>query len=221
LIKNWNIYLQLKYFEMKSKFVMLTFFSSLIVLAGFGQTSGYFTDERDGYSYDYVTIGEQVWLTENVKFISESGSYVYSAMWDKDTVQNEKNYGRLYDFETALEICPEGWHLPSDKEWGILIEYLGGEDDAGRKLKSKGTSLWQSPNNGATNESGFSAVPGGHKNSSGNCTAHKMYAIFWTSTKKGTYHIGGIELSYQYPNVRLKKVNFENAHSVRCVKNEK
>src|SRR5574344_426899 len=150
-----------------------------------------FTDSRDGKVYKTVTIGEQVWLAENLAYLpsvidpptgsEDAGnepdrySYLYGYA-DMDVAaakatENYQTYGVLYNWTSALTACPSGWHLPSDAEWKQLEMYLGvtqeeadetwwrGTDEGG-KLKEVGTFHWESPNEGATNESGFTALPG-------------------------------------------------------------
>jgi uncharacterized protein (TIGR02145 family) len=115
-----------------------------------------FTDLRDGKTYKTVTIGTQTWMAENLSYKARSDCWAY----DNDET-NLAKYGYLYYWETAKEVCPAGWHLPSDAEWLILTNYLGGENVAGGKLKDSGTSNWESPNTEATNETGFTALAGG------------------------------------------------------------
>ncbi len=115
-------------------------------------------DPRDGKIYNCIQIGTQVWMAENINYdgVSESACY-------DDKVSNCELYGKLYTWHIAKEVCPTGWHLPSSREWQTLINYLGGNEVAGGKIKEKGISHWASPNGGATNESGFTALPSGHK----------------------------------------------------------
>ena len=111
-------------------------------------------DSRDGKSYKTVKIGDQVWMAENLAFEPSSGIYwVYNN--DKTNVPK---YGYLY-WETALEVCPTAWHLPTDSEWTVLEDYLGGYELAGQKMKSTSGSL----DGDVINESGFNALPGGMK----------------------------------------------------------
>ena len=123
---------------------------------------GNFTDPRDGKVYKTVTLGSQEWMAENLAYEPSSGNY-----WSyNNDNSNVETYGFLYDWQTALAVCPTGWHLPSDEEWTELAKYLGGVFVAGGKLKATGTieagtGLWYAPNTDATNETGFSALPGG------------------------------------------------------------
>ena len=135
----------------------------------FAQEKGTFTDSRDGKTYKIVKIGEQVWMAQNLDYVSGS-------CYDNKSENCEK-YGRLYDWVTAMTlpescneeceieiknphqgICPSGWHLPNSKEWQILIDFAGGDKVAGKKLKAK--EGWSNKGNG-TDDYGFSALPSG------------------------------------------------------------
>jgi uncharacterized protein (TIGR02145 family) len=123
-----------------------------------GEITGTFTDGRDNRIYKWVTIGTQTWMAENLVFIPSNGNYI-------TLNNNESNvavYGYFYDWETAQNVAPEGWHLPSEAEWLELVNFLGGEDVAGGKMKEIGTIHWNNPNTGATNSSGFSALGPGY-----------------------------------------------------------
>jgi uncharacterized protein (TIGR02145 family) len=122
--------------------------------------SGYFTDFRDDQKYQIVKIGAQIWMAENLRYKMPGGCWAY-----ENNEENAKKYGYLYNLETVKNACPKGWHLPSDEEWITLVSYLGGEDSAGGKMKA--TSDWKMPNKGATNESGFNALPAGSRRDDG------------------------------------------------------
>lgn len=91
----------------------------------------FFEDERDGNIYKAVKIGNQIWMAENLRYDENKGSICYD-----NKIENCKQYGRLYNWNSAMEVAPKGWHLSSDKEWNMLIEFCGGESDAGNNLKS-------------------------------------------------------------------------------------
>jgi uncharacterized protein (TIGR02145 family) len=116
---------------------------------------GFFIDERDGKKYKTIKIGDQIWMAENLAFKTKAGCWAYN-----DDENNANIYGYLYDWDTAKNVCPAGWHLPNDAEWTKLIDYLGGESVAYDKLIS--TIGWKSPNTGASNSSGFNAMPSGY-----------------------------------------------------------
>lgn len=141
-------------------------------------------DTRDGQSYATVKIGDQVWMAENFKYLPDSGSWAY----DNDAAM-VSTYGRLYGWETAVSICPMGWHLPLQEEWQELCDFLGGRDVAGGKLKENGTSHWEDPNGGATNEVGFSALPGGYMWYWDRFQDLHEYAHFWTASKQSAVYV--------------------------------
>jgi len=119
-----------------------------------------FTDSRDEKTYKTVTIGTQVWMAENLAYYYPGCRMYYSQKYP-DTLSNFKNWGYLYSGEIALNVCPTGWHVPTEAEWTTLINYLGGEWKAPAKLKSAtGWKLFRNENLG-NNQSGFNALPGG------------------------------------------------------------
>jgi len=133
----------------------------------------YFTD-HDMQTYRTVKIGSQVWMAENYNYPA-TGSLCYD-----NNLANGKKYGRLYDWNTAKEICPAGWHLPSNDEWQILINFAGGDSIAGKKLKSD--SDWNDNGNGE-DEYFFAALPGGLRNSEGNFVRVDYKGVWWSDTE--------------------------------------
>lgn len=144
-----------------------------------GITYSTFTDSRDGHLYHTIKIGDQTWMAENLAYRIE-GCWAYDIDY-----ANVEIYGYLYDWETACDICPEGWHLPSSTEFHHLIKHLGGIGVAGGKLKRSGLSYWDSPNTGATNSSGFTALASGMSYSGKIGYFERMgsSAYFWSSTE--------------------------------------
>ncbi len=178
------------------------------------ETTGVLTDSRDGKIYKWVKIGNQYWMAENLNYDASSGIWIYN-----NDSNNADTYGRLYNWETACDVCPDGWHLPSDAEFTSLVNYLGGKNVAGGKMKEAGTIHWDSVNEGATNESGFSALPGGYCNMVSNFDELGYGAYFWSSTKgviqnyayyRTLYHHNSIVTRYEYGK--------EYGYSVRCVR---
>lgn len=157
----------------------------------------------DGNNYATVTIGTQVWMVENLKVthyrngeaipnITDNAAWAASttgAYSDyNNTPANADTYGRLYNgfaVEDARNLAPTGWHVPTDEEWTTLTSYLGGEMGAGTKLKATGITHWTSPNTGATNVVGFTALPGGTRDSYDGAGAFFVLgntAGWWSST---------------------------------------
>jgi uncharacterized protein (TIGR02145 family) len=173
--------------------------------------TGTFTDSRDRKTYKYVTIGKQVWMAENLAYKPTSGNY-----WAYDnSSSNLAKYGYLYDWQTSKNVCPTGWHLPSDTEWTQLTDYVGGADIAGTKMKAK--SGWSSNGNG-TDDYGFSALPGGNRYLSGNFYLIGNIGNWWSSSELDTSSAWARTMLYDYSIVRRPSSNKSWGFSVRCVK---
>ena len=178
----------------------------------FSQGSDTFIDPRDGKSYKTVKIDSQNWMAENLAYKTNSG---YNECEKNDSTV--VTYGYHYDWRAAKAACPEGWHLPSYAEWMNLINYLGGKNVAGDKLKEAGTSHWNSPNTGATNESGFTALPSGYCNSKG-IVAVGYSCLWWSATKNDATYIRSFCLLYNESVASREDLNKIAGISVRCIK---
>jgi uncharacterized protein (TIGR02145 family) len=201
--------------------VTANFQQSVVVTPGVGE----FADSRDNKTYKKVTIGTQTWMAENLNYQPASGS---GNSWCYDNEDSYcSQYGRLYDWSTAKTVCPSGWHLPSRAEWQTLVRAVdanaqltsSGWDDnnvAGRKLKS--TSGWYSNGNGIDSV-GFSALPGGFRDSDGNFYSAGGNGSWWTATEDGASHAYGRDVYYNYDNVYENNYYKSNGFSVRCVSN--
>ena len=199
--------------------------------------AGQFTD-IDHNVYNTITIGTQVWMKENLKttryndgttipLVTDSASW--ATLWapgycwyNNDTVTYKATYGAQYNWYTVNtgKLCPKGWHVPSDAEWTVLIDYLGGEDVAGGKLKETGTTHWDIPNEGATNESGFTALPGGDRGYLGTYEEIGQSGSWWCSTQNryNTDFALFRFMHYGLSGVICLNYYLNNACSVRCVK---
>jgi uncharacterized protein (TIGR02145 family) len=154
----------------------LFFIVAIVIVFSCEKKEDKITDVDDNV-YTSVTIGSQVWMAENLKTTkyndgneilgtgeawagTDTGAYCW---YDNDVLTYKNVYGALYNWYAVNtgKLCPKGWHVPSDAEWTTLTTFLGGDLVAGGKLKEKGTVHWNSPNSGATNETGFTALPGG------------------------------------------------------------
>jgi len=196
----------------------------------------------DGNVYHTVKIGDQWWMAENLKVTQyrngdpipnvtdetewtnlTTGAY---CNYDNDA-NNVATYGHLYNWFVVRDIryiAPEGWHVPSAEEWLTLADYLGGADVAGGKLKETGTTHWTSPNEAATNESGFTALPGGYRAS----TTGSFYNLgnrgyWWSSTSYfnpifNTNNALIRYIFYNYSTLIAYNERQEYGYSVRCLK---
>jgi len=191
----------------------------------------------DGNTYNTVQIGGQCWTKENLKVSKYRNGYAIptgldNATWGSTSsgayaIYNNDNandaiYGKLYNWYAVADnrgLCPTGWHVPTDLEWTTLTSYLGGESVAGGKMKSVGTTYWNSPNTGATNESGFSALPGGSRFNNGSFNSIRNNAVFWSATENDYNSAWICNLNYDNGNVN-RNLNFykRDGWSVRCLK---
>lgn len=175
-----------------------------------------FTDHRDGQTYRTVQIGNQTWMAENLNY-KMKGSYCY----DDEPTKCQK-YGRLYEWEAALDACPSGWHLPSKAEFETLITSVGGEDVAGKVLKSK--SGWKSDGNGK-DAYGFSALPAGGRGSYGGSYASfdfaGSYAYFWSATEDDSGIPYEMNLDYHNDSASPGYCNKYRGFSVRCLRDSR
>jgi uncharacterized protein (TIGR02145 family) len=152
--------------------------------------------------YRIVEIDNQTWMAENLN-CDVKGSYCY----DNDPA-NCDEYGRLYDWCTAMSVCPSGWHLPTDGEWQILVDLAGGDATAGKHLRVTGDDIYD-----------FSALPGGYGNSSGIFTNVGNYGFWWSATEASTSDAYIRSMYFQRENVlRYFTSKLNNLYSVRCLK---
>ena len=191
--------------------------------------------DSEGNEYETVIIGEQEWMAENLRVTSfndgtpvDENHDAWIALevpvytWYENDDTHSEPYGALYNWyvvETG-NICPQGWRVPADADWADLADYLGGSGVAGGKLKS--TQLWDAPNEGATNETGFTALPGGHRHSSGAFYDLGNSGRWWSSDVSEDPNEPNLikgRLMHAY-STALSAVNFEKAEglSVRCIK---
>jgi uncharacterized protein (TIGR02145 family) len=185
--------------------------AAMFAVGVFAQTAGTFKDSRDGKTYKTVKVGSQTWFAENLNYAAK-GSKCYG---DKDA--NCAKYGRLYDWETASKACPAGFHLPSDDEWTALVNYVGGEEKAGTKLKSK--AGWDGNRNG-TNDFGWSAVPGGYGYSDGGFDLAGYNGVWWSATEGNADNAWYRSMYVNYENVDRGYDVKTFLNSVRCVMDE-
>ena len=167
-----------------------------------------FTDSRDSKTYKTIKIGKQTWMAENLNY-NAKGSKCY------DNAANCQKYGWLYDWKTAIKACPSGWHLPSDAEWQKLVDYAGGNNISGKKLKAE--SGWNKGGNG-TNEYGFSALPGGNCDSKGNFGNAGNGGYWWSATESNATRAFYRGLGYDINEVRRNEILKSYLFSVNCVK---
>ncbi len=197
--------------------------------------------DNDGNTYKTVTIGTQTWMAENLKTAKYSDGTVIpnitdSTQWSNLTIgaytyynndaANNAKYGKLYNWYAVSpttngnkNVCPTGWHVPTDAEWTVLTDYLGGSSVAGGKMKEVGTTNWNNPNTAATNTSLFSALPGGNHSTiwyNGNIGGEE--GNWWSSTESATYNAWLRSLYYNDGGVYGNSYHKEDGLSVRCLR---
>jgi len=189
-----------------------------------------FTDPRDGKVYKTVQIGNQFWMAENL-------AYPLGGIYYEDKPIYGKKYRMLYNWETAMKICPDGWHLPSQKEWETLIAFAGGKDivehfenfrsmhsgyaEGQIAVKLKAKSGWnpeEGKSGNGTDDFGFAALPGGFGMSSGKFMHAGCYGNWWSSSINGAW-------AYIYSISNRNSIGYHSGSkklqfcSVRCIKN--
>ncbi len=209
-----------------------------ISLKSIAQESTETVQDIDGNIYKIITIGEQVWMKEDLKTTKFSNGDSISTttpatlditneptpkyQWAYDgNKSNVEIYGRLYTWYAATDdrnICPTGWHVPTVADWSTLTTYLVSEYVAGGKLKEKGIIHWKSPNTGATNESGFTALPGGYRYGNGTFYDIGVTGNWWSSTEVSTNNAWCYTMYNNLRNVNKHYGKKTNDLSIRCVR---
>lgn len=169
-----------------------------------------YTDLRDGNSYPYRHIGNQVWMTKNLNYDT-----LNSLCYDNST-SNCEIYGRLYNWNAALTVAPPGWHLPSDSEWTVLTTFLGGLDEAGGAMKN--TTGWNPPNTNANNISGFSGLPAGVWTDPGFFEYLGTNTYWWSATELDETFAWRRSLNYNFAPVYRGTRQKIDKLSVRCIR---
>jgi uncharacterized protein (TIGR02145 family) len=203
------------------------------------------TYDIEGNEYNFKKIGNQIWMTENLKTtkysngddigttnpfnlnISQESNLSYQWVYGGDSA-NLTPYGRLYTWYAVNDprnVCPIGWHVPGDNEMTILEDFLGGNYVAGGKLKEAGNNHWLDPNTGATNSSGFTAVPGGYRSHAGGNTISGIqtigsYAFYWTVTSNDIQYAISRRIMFDDMASNVHITEKYDGVSVRCLKDE-
>ncbi|MBR3852421.1 MAG: fibrobacter succinogenes major paralogous domain-containing protein [Fibrobacter sp.] len=208
----------------------------------YDSSSNTLTDLRDGLTYKTVKIGNQTWMAQNLNYAPDEnhvhslGDYAWSGCYGGKADSCAK-YGRLYTWEVAMDkagcgygescnnsyegsqgICPAGWHLPSYNEWETLFRNVGGENVAGRKLKSEEGWNYYSESTKGIDYYGFSALPAGRRDDNGDFSSAGDRALFWSSSEHNISYTYDMVLYHKYLGAYLYDGSKYDAFSVRCVK---
>jgi uncharacterized protein (TIGR02145 family) len=192
--------------------------------------------DGSGNEYTYVTIGSQDWLVENLKttkyndgtdipLITDNTSWgnltTPGYCWyNNDKATYGDTYGALYNWQSVNtgNLCPTGWHVPTDAEWTTLTTNLSDPVTAGGKLKETGTTHWTSPNTGATNETGFTALPGGNRRNDGTFRVIGVNGYWWSASEYAANTAWNRHMHYDYSDVSRYFYSKKNGSSVRCLR---
>jgi len=192
--------------------------------------------DYDGNVYHTITIGTQTWMQENLKVTHyKNGIYIANitdsdtwanlsvggrCYYNNDSIAYHSEYGSLYNWYTieSEQICPDAWHVPSDSEWTMIENYLGGSSIAGGKMKEAGYDHWLSPNVGANNSSRFTGLPGGMRTM--DYTFQTLYenGLWWASTPYNSSMSWSRYLWYMYAGVDRNPAPNYLGLSIRCIK---
>jgi uncharacterized protein (TIGR02145 family) len=194
----------------------------------------------DGNSYKTIYIGTQQWMGENLKTSRYSDGTIIPNITDNtqwsnlttgawayygNNVVNNVIYGKLYNWYALSpttngnkNVCPTGWHVPTDAEWTVLSDYLGGGNVAGGKMKEVGTTTWKSPNIDATNSSLFTGLPGGSRDLNGAFGSLTNYGWWWSITEFNTTNAFFRDVYSGYGLLIRNNYNKKAGWSIRCLK---
>lgn len=223
----------------KSINVSINSTTNKLTFEGWDEINDSTVTDIDGNVYKIVKIGTQIWMAENLKVTHYNDgtlipNYTTMANWGaltagarcshSNNTANVNTYGYLYNWYAATDlrrIAPEGWRVPTDSDWTVLSEYLGGESVAGGKLKATGYTYWNSPNTGATNSTGFNALGGGYYHTSvSNFVSIREYGRWWSSTNRTSIDAYDRNLNYFYKKLFRDETGARknDALSIRCIK---
>jgi uncharacterized protein (TIGR02145 family) len=193
----------------------MAMFVGLVVLPAFlvAQDKGTFKDIRDGRDYRWMKIGPQVWMTENLRYNVPAASWAYN----NDTV-SEAKFGLLYTWKAAQTACPRGWHLPSDKDWSVLIQSLGGNGEAGLKMQSLDTAGRVNASDGIHPAGFVSSLLGGVRHPDGSCIGINTWGGCWSSGKVNDTVANNVLFAHGAKEMSVSSNDKNAGFSVRCVK---
>lgn len=226
--------------QMKISVVLLTLLTGTLATISFSCSK---TDngpapvkDVESNSYNTIRIGNQVWMAENLRTATFNDGTAIPVVpdasewsnlttpglcwYNNDELANRESYGTLYNYFTVTtgKLCPSGWHIPSGAELQTLRETLGDTLTGGGKLKEEGTVHWRSPNTGADNSTGFTALPAGIRYFEGTYSSLAYFTSFWSSTRSDDNKIWYLSLYYSDAVAAINKTSGKDGFSVRCIK---
>jgi uncharacterized protein (TIGR02145 family) len=201
---------------LSAKFIRITVFSIFNLCMFFpfilsAQQEGTFKDPRDNHVYQISKIGKKTWMVENLKFDAQPGSWIYNS----DTA-NLSTFGRLYDWNAASSACPKGWVLPTEQDWGALMQTLGSRELAGGKLMAM-DSANQNIRKKIDAGKSLSTLLGGVRHSDGTFNGIGIWGGFWTSTSTAD-GVKNLLFAHGDKGIGISTNEKNSAFLVRCVK---
>ncbi|MFH1160449.1 MAG: FISUMP domain-containing protein [bacterium] len=179
----------------------------------YSQETGSFKDKRDGNMYQWVKLGNKVWMAENLKYLVPAGCWAY----ENDSA-NATGFGYLYDWTAAQMACPKGWHLPSAGEFEMLIETLGGDSIAGSKLQEMDTLLWRQNDSLSGNRIENFPLLGGTRHNDAAFVGIKIWGGLWSAS----LDVVGDPINYLFArgnrNITKSSNNQSSGFAVRCIR---
>jgi uncharacterized protein (TIGR02145 family) len=215
-------------------------YATNIVGTAYGNTVKIKTLERisdiENNPYDIILVGSQIWMQQNLRVTgylngdaipncdppadwSSLTTGAYSGYYERET--GDSIYGYFYNWYTITDdrnICPSGWHVPTDAEWAVLESFLGGSKSAGGKLKESGSGRWDTFNIAATNISGFTALPAGSRFSNGYSGGRRFFTYFWTNTEANPDSAICRSLSLYNGYIQRSSLSKKYGFPIRCIK---
>jgi uncharacterized protein (TIGR02145 family) len=177
------------------------------------QAKGSYTDSRDGYAYRWVKIGSQTWMAENLRFNAPAGSWIYN-----NDSANLATFGRLYTWKAAQTACPKGYHLPTDKEWETLIQFLGGTGESGMKMQAMDT-IGKGPGiAGSAAPGAMSSLLGGVRHADGSCIGINIWGGCWSAGKVNDTIANNVLFAHGTKDMDFSTNDKKSGFSVRCVR---
>jgi len=207
---------------------------SIYFTGGQAPATGQTISDVDGNIYQIVTIGHQVWMAENLRTTRfNDGTAIKNITipdeawantrhnaycWYLNNADNKALYGALYNWAAVKtgKLCPEGWHVPYSEEWLALVNQFG--TIAGARLKEKGTAHWKKNTDNVTNETGFTALPGGQRQKTGTFASAEYMGTWWTQTEVNPEQANSYNM-FDYTSLVIKyNSDKTEGHSIRCIR---
>jgi uncharacterized protein (TIGR02145 family) len=218
--------------QLRRIILALTFCLGLTGLSAQTQT----VKDADGNVYPVISIGKQTWMGENLRtttfndnnkipYVTDNKAWKDARKpaycWYENDIKNKEDYGALYNWFTVdtKKVCPKGWHVPTDADWSVLTTFIGEKNNIADKLKETGSDHWDNTLSNATDEYGFTALPGGFRQYAGPFpTFGRSYSVWWTATAYDAVQSWTRGLYFSSSGVYRGHDFKQSGFSIRCLK---